>query len=265
MGLIRLALRIATVQALKGATFAGDNVFDSAIAPLEELIKTNGHVPFIAVTTDDDAATIIGRDLLGGERELEIIIEYGIAGKTKAGGITIPHTDEGMEITIDLMQRQITRALVAEETGWSADIKALCPRFHRITSRRGASAEDGVRFAARQDVVLADTINEPDIGVPLAASHPLSAFVDRLEAAGLAKIKTVITEAVLGTTIPDWRRVLTDLGMMASTGAAIGLGDYIEDEDGEMMTSVDAIREHDAGPNTITVDQAAVDDQIYDG
>lgn len=260
MSLTRLGVRIAAVQAIKSATLAEDRVYDSAVGSIDELTKA-GAKPFLIVTTDDDETNLTGRDLLGGNGSLDVVIEYALAGVTDTGTFVVPHTDEGMEIVLDLMHRQITRALITEETVWSTSFKRLVPSMHRLVSRRGASATEGVRFAARQIVLTVSTINDPDYGKALDADHPLKVLADNLTAAGgdLAPIADMINAEAAGTLIPDWDRVMTDLGITKTAATAVRIGDYIETEDAVPVVEVEA--ENTDTATTYVVNEANADEQ----
>ncbi len=65
MSLVALVIRIATVRALRGRTFAEELVFDSKINPVN-LVSKDEQRNVIVVTTDDDNVDITGRDLRAG-------------------------------------------------------------------------------------------------------------------------------------------------------------------------------------------------------
>jgi len=244
MSLVRLGVRIAAVMAITDATFAEDRVYDSEILSIDTLVSKDPK-PFITVTTDDDETDVTGRDLLSGNRSLDLVIECIFAGKLDGETVSIPETDAGMEITLDLMQRQVTRALSSEENVWSLDFKKLAVIITKMASRRGASAENGVRFAARQIVLTIDPMNDPDYGVALDDEHPLKKLADNLTAKGgeYVNIANLIISEAAGTLIPDWDRVRTDLSMMKSAAAAIRVGDYIEGEAGDTLTEIEVENE----------------------
>lgn len=263
MSLVRLGVRIAAVHALIGRTYAASTVYDSKITPVDELAREEP-APFIVVTTDDDDQDITGRDVNAGYRRLDLVIEYGLASKLTDGDIEVPHTDAGMEAILDVIQRQIARALMDNTTAYSAVFKALVPRINAVTSRRGASAEDGVRFAARQMVVSVDTINDPGFGVALEADHPLKTLADLLAAApATAGIAALITSAAVGEAIPDYDRVLIDLGMTPAAARGIAIGGDLEGEAAPALTEIEIVSEDDDG-HAFTVTEDDAGDQFPD-
>ena len=166
MSLSRLAMRVAAARALKGATLAEARVFDSAVDPIDQTIAETRQ-PILIVTTDDHEVEVTGRDLGHGNISCDLVIEAAIASRVELntpdgdGGevtIAIPHTDEGMELALDVMEHQVMAALTRERSDWSRVWMKLVPRVSRRLSRRGASVEKGVRFAARQIVLTCDLI-----------------------------------------------------------------------------------------------------------
>ncbi len=135
MSLIPLALRIITVRALQNSTLAGACVFDSAIDPIDQRIKQEAQ-PVILVYTDDDKQTVAGRDLLNASRELQLTLEFAAAtavsvkvkvekengeeGEEELVSYEIPHTDAGLEATLNLIRRQTFRVLLSDQGKWPA-------------------------------------------------------------------------------------------------------------------------------------------------
>ena len=240
MSLARLAMRIAAARALRGATLAETRVYDSAIAPIDQTIAEERQ-PILIVTTDDHEMEVTGRDLFHGAVACDLVIEAAIATRVEIAGdesvITIPHTDEGMELVLDLMEHQVMAALTRERSDWSRVWMKLVPRLSRRLSRRGASVEKGVRFAARQIVLTCDLIEAPSDGAAIAAG---TAWVDLLsvmeEDTDLAPISRMLRAEIEGTPLADWRRAANMLGIHLKTADAIGLGPVLDlSEDPEVF------------------------------
>ena len=149
MSLTRLVMRLAAARALRDRTLAGPRVFDSAVDPIDQTIAETRQ-PLIVLTTDEHELDVTGRDLSSGPHRCDLVIEIAIASRVEVpasdgdGGqisIAIPHTDEGMELTLDIMEHQVTRALTRDDTSWSRAWMKLVPRVTQRLSRRGASAE----------------------------------------------------------------------------------------------------------------------------
>lgn len=231
MSLSRLAMRIAAARALNGATLAEARVFDSAIDPIDQTIAET-RAPVLIVTTDDHEVDTVGRDLMHGETRCELVIEAAIASRVEMSGdisLSIPHTDEGMEIVLDLIEHQITAALTRERTAWSRVWMKLVPRIHKRSSRRGASVEHGVRFAARQIVLSCDLIEAPTDGAPVL---PGSTWEDTLAVmAGdeaLSPISDLLRATIEGQPLADLRRAANMLGIHLATADAIGIGPILD-------------------------------------
>ncbi len=234
MSLSRLAMRIAAARAVKNATLAGARVFDSAIDPIDLTIAENRQ-PILVVMTDEHEGIPTGRDLFHTDASCDLIIEAAIAARVEIEGedtITIPHTDEGMELVLDMIEHQVIAALTRERTAWSRVWMKLVPRVKRRLSRRGASAENGVRFAARQIVLTCDLIEAPTDGAPVAAGtawHDVLAVMAADPA--LSPIADLLRTTIEGEPVADWKRAANILAVHRSTANAIGLGPVVDDGD----------------------------------
>ena len=131
-------------------------------------------------------------------------------------------------------------ALIRERNDWSRVWMKLVPRISRRLSRRGASVEKGIRFAARQIVLSCDLIEAPTDGAPI---HPSSAWADLLAVMGadpqLGPIADMLRTEIEGQPIADWRRAANMLGIHLETADAIGLGPVLDlGDDPELFESV---------------------------
>lgn len=171
MSLNRAALRITTVLALRGRTSAGAAVFDSRADALED-VALGVNVPVISVYTEEDK-TVDRR------REIDLIIEFAVTSKVQLEGdrvvIAAPETDEALELTLDVLQAEITDALQAGMSEAADLFNSIAVNIELASSKRGVlgDAKDR-RLAARQILlrccVLADRV----------AGAPVPAFLTRL-------------------------------------------------------------------------------------
>jgi hypothetical protein len=198
---------------------------------------------------------VTGRDLFHGNVSCDLVIEAAIAARVEVAGaesiITIPHTDEGMELALDLMEHQVMAALTRERSDWSRVWMKLVPRISRRLSRRGASVEKGVRFAARQIVLTCDLIEAPTDGAAIAAA---TAWADLLgvmeEDTDLAPIARMLRSEIEGMPFADWRRAANMLGIHLETADAVGLGPVLDiSDDPEVFEEADII----GGPDPMIV------------
>ena len=244
MSLARLAMRIAAARALRGSTLAETRVYDSAIAPIDQTIAEERQ-PILIVTTDDHEMDVTGRDLLHGNVSCDLVIEAAIAARVEIAGeesvITIPHTDEGMELALDLIEHQVMAALTRERSDWSRVWMKLVPRISRRLSRRGASVEKGVRFAARQIVLTCDLIEAPTDGAAVAAGTAWADLLAVMDSdADLAPIAAMLRSESEGMPLAEWRRAANMLGIHRKTADAIGLGPVINlESDPELLEELE--------------------------
>lgn len=231
MSLTALAVRIATIRALRGRTLAEDRVFDSKINPVN-LVATDEKRPVIIVTTDDDNVNITGRDLRAGDHSLELVIEIAVTQKVEVvveneetrEVISIPATDAGLEATVGLIGWQIAKALSADGGLWGDLWRVLVVQVKSISSQRGADDANGVRYAARQYIYTIDHIAEPAPGETPADSDAwacvLKAMKDDPELASLAKL--IETEISGGGFLP-WEIARGALGLADDEAGIIGV------------------------------------------
>ena len=259
MSLARLAMRIAAARALRGATLAEARVYDSAIAPIDQTVAEERQ-PILIVTTDDHEMAVTGRDLFHGNVACDLVIEAAIAARVEVPGgsddetmIAIPHTDEGMELALDLMEHQVMAALIRERTAWSRVWMKLVPRISRRLSRRGASVEKGVRFAARQIVLTCDLIEVPTDGAPIAEGTAWAELIQAMSAdADLAPVAQMLRSEIEGQPLADWRRAAKMLGIHLETADAIGIGPVLDlAQDPQPTTEVEVT----GGPEPLIVNR----------
>lgn len=241
MSLSALAIRLATIRAIKGRTFAEDRVFDSAIHPVD-LVAVEHSQPVVIVTTDDDDVTVEGRDLMAADHRLELVIEVAVASKLTVDGdgdpkavMTIPATDAGLEATLNLIGWQVLRALTADGGEWGDLWRQLVMRVHEIQCRRGADETNGVRFAARQYILKVDHIAEPSPGMdPVGVWERTIGLLK--EDAELASIGRIIEATVAADPLEPWERVRAALGLADDVSGWIADRPF---EDGAALAGID--------------------------
>jgi hypothetical protein len=237
--LVAMALRLSARRLIEGATYADMRVHDSAIAPIDHMAFDEGKdEPFIVISTEDENATDIdGRDVTGGNRTIDLVIEVAIAhavaaqGPTPAGAgtgpnIVIPATDSGFEISLGLISRQIMRALFEQKTNpWDAVFKRFCLSVDKITNKRGVGANDEARFAARQIVITIMAPHEPHFGHDPSPGDIWADFLTQIDTDGeMAPLSPLIRQSITGTppiAPPD--RARADQGLSDDAAAKIGI------------------------------------------
>jgi hypothetical protein len=224
MSLVGLALRIVTVKALLGKTFADERVFDSQIAPLDAL--ENGPAPLIVVYTDDEEDAISGGDLFAPDRSLALIIHTAVASQVEAkagsASLEIPHTDEGLEASLDLMRFDIIHALQTGDDIWCDLWSRLVVDKKAMSVRRGASVRKGLRFAARELVLTVDTVAEPAPGIDRELWNDLDAAM-RTDADLIGVADLIASRVTIGAAWPNWRQTAAVLGLSRKASMALGI------------------------------------------
>lgn len=191
MSLVRIAARIAAVQALKGNTLVGANVLDSQMGALDADADGNPvsdqDKPFISIYADDskvdgDDASVRSMVLNG---DTDFVFEFGITSavvgvdqETGVSGVYpgIPSTDAAFEFYLDIVVRQIGDALSDPDNEWAELFRKFVSRFSKLSRARTSSAENGIRLAAQQLRVTATLRPDPVRGAELKPTHPLAMF-----------------------------------------------------------------------------------------
>lgn len=231
MSLCRLALRHCAVKALTGQTIVGANVTDSDFGALDLTpdgqMQTDRDRPFVLVYTDESRATETDVRDLRQNGELDFVIEYGVAsamteidpetGESVIAGVNIPATDANFEAALDLMDRQVM-AILSGADGWAELWRNLTDGVTKIERRRRASADEGMRIAARQTRITVAAKPDPVPGQALADTSIWARFLAAIEDDPVQPM----VQAMLGEVQPDWKAVIAGRGMTGGEAKALG-------------------------------------------
>lgn len=191
MSMTRTAIRIAAVEALKaGGTLVGDNVLDSQISVFDLTadgqLRSDQQRPFIAVYTDAAQADLGGHTGLRGNGSLDILFNYGVSmtmaqTDRETGQADIvegyPATDSTFEAVLDVLDVQISRALVDPDNAWAQVFGDFVARYKTRKVVRSSSAAENVRLAAGQTRLSVEVFADPQHGQPLADGGPWPRFM----------------------------------------------------------------------------------------
>jgi len=236
MSLVRIAARIAAVEALKGKTLVGDNVLDSEIGAIDVSAdgsaRTDEEKAFIAVYTDAGSADVDLRSL-NKNGVTDFLFEAGITAamtdtdpetgaKTVVG---IPATDRAFEFFLDMVVHQIGAALNDPANEWAEVFRGLAPRFVSTKRTRTSNDTGGVRMAAQQVMVQADLIADSVRGMTLAPAHGLSKFFAKAETLvdPVIDAQVALMRAAIAGDVSDFDVMRARYGRTAGEGAATGL------------------------------------------
>ena len=237
------ALRLITVQALKGATWAGDRVFDSP-ATVADLRIAAERQPFIAVFVDEADSEGIDQPTAAGPMNTRLIIEAGVASAitfqpaTDSGAPEPPvtvtslnDTDSGLEMTIGFLAEQVRDALLSTSNPWAELWRGFVVQLNKIECVRGGPQTDAQlktpqRYASRIQIYHAGILATPPRGIGLDPSSPWSIFLYMAaaepELSGLAGIMQAHFAYESGT-LPAWRMAEKYLGVTADAVRGIGI------------------------------------------
>lgn len=228
--LSRFALRLITVQALLGKTWAGQRVEDSAILPIDELADDHPK-PFIAVYTDDASHDIAGRNVMTAQGTVSLTIEIGATAKTRIrldDGSTVTEdafapTDGAIEYMLDMIERQALSVMTTDDGVWPEMWRRFAMSIKHKSSVRGASNKDGSRFAGRQIIMQVKTPADPMVGAPPGPIwSDLLAILDA--APQLTPIAVAIRSAIdQSRPIPHWQSLRGMQGLSLQEARAMQL------------------------------------------
>lgn len=254
MSLCALVLRIATVQALKGVTLAEDRVHDSELTPIDKLAADQPK-PSTAVYIDESREAVEGHDWLDADREVDLVLASVAATRAtiRSGDgpediATVPKTDGGLELTLDLLDRQNRQVLLSgDETGWAGIWRRLVFRLVSIETQRGGN-DEGTRFAARETVITIKTLSEPQFG-----AEPEGVWLDFIALCratlGLENMGDMIETAITSPTgLEPWQIDQARLGVTRDDMRGLGLAPPlpITTPDAEPVETIDT----GSGPRT---------------
>ncbi len=217
-------MRLCAVYALAGRTFAGDEVGDSVIVPIDPAGNVGDTKPFVAVYTDDQKDGVVTLTI-----EIGVLARMAVLrdGATQEEFVTgIPAIDDGIEALIDLLERQIDIAFADEENEWAALLKTVCSDLEKTGSTRGAmKTEAGERLAGRQVVFTGTPIKDPEFGAAIKDTSFWGKFLAKAEATETlvgfaAQMRALLTD---GAATEDWRLVLRAMGFTCAAGKALGI------------------------------------------
>ena len=234
MSLGNLMVRNLALMALRGRTLAKDEVRASLLMPLND-IKADQVVPVLAIYTDTakaGAEDIEGRDFIGARATTTLAFEFacftrapvdkGVDSADTETVLGIPNTDEGMEMTLDIIQRQIFTVLQASDNSWSELFREFVLRGRGWEAERGASVEVGSKFAARRLEMMVQIIADPIVGraLPPAWDAAIAAFEAN---APTAVFGSTLRKVAAGDPLPVWRTSQAELGLTRAGLRSIGI------------------------------------------
>ncbi|MBY3434825.1 hypothetical protein [Rhizobium laguerreae] len=234
MSLMRIAARIAAVQALKGKTLVGDNVLDSQIGALDVAadgtLRTDEESPFITVYTDAGKSESNRLRSWVDNGSTEILFEMGVTAAhivtdPDTGESTvypgIPGTDSAFELMLDVVARQIGDAMSDPDNGWADVFRGLHLGNATIGRARTSSDGAGVRLAAQQIKLTVDLFPDPVSGVELKPAHPLAKFFAKAAEVPELATRVDLMQACLAGSAYDWKTNLRRYGLTRAEGDAM--------------------------------------------
>ncbi len=163
---------------------------------------------------------------------LVVEVAVGVRALAEDGStvVGVPPTDRGLEWAIDLLGRQVMRALSSDPV-WGDFWRRFRMALNGVRLLRGG-AVDGERYAARQIVFDIHPISDPDVGAGLPEEGLWAEFIAALrgldsqnpELAEYRRLADLI-EAELGEPpgLGSWEVAAARLGLARQSAEALGI------------------------------------------
>ena len=235
MSLVALAIRACTYLALRGATWAGDCVYESKLEPIDVIVQAETQ-PFITIAVDEASGEPKGRGatLLAGVDRLLLVVEIAVGIRALADDgstvVGVPPTDRGLEWTMDILSRQVMRALSSDPT-WGDLWRRFRMELNGVRLLRGG-AVDGERYAARQIVFDIHPVSDPDVGIIPTGDSLWGQFIAALRAldvedpelAEYGALADLIEEEITEPQgFGSWQVAAARLGLARQSAEALGI------------------------------------------
>lgn len=236
----RACLRLAATAALRNATIAGGNVFDSRIEAVNLSFVPNPNsaepstAAAIAVYTEQDEGEALSKQNGGPPfvSMVDLILEITMQsiGPVNADGsytVKTPTTDDELEATLDVIETQAEDALFRSYAKNSVLFRIVAKRPDKKISLRFTDPKEGQKLAVRY---VTYTIEIDDREVPVLDGtrtgfdrlpYPFSSIAPQWPAGPEQEKATVIAALLVGTTPPALFGVITTVTPPASTQSDI--------------------------------------------
>jgi hypothetical protein len=220
-GIAAFALGLSAARAIKGQTWAGDNIAFEPVNPIE--IKT---CPLICVYSARGRAELKDRALIFAG-DVRLRFEIFLPPQVNAGnGITL-NTEAGQSIVFALIWRQIEQALLIQEAPWPHIYRNILLRTCSLDAERDLyEPAKGVKVPVAVYELRCETVADPTIGVE--PSQVWSDFLTAMQTdtAELASLSMMMTAQIVGAggDLPDWQVAMGALGVSQAETQAIDLG-----------------------------------------
>ena len=230
MSLTALAIRTCTVCALRGLTLAGAAVHDSPV-DMAGMVE-DSPTPSIFVFSDMERLEgLSNRDLIAGDTtiDLALMIVLPTIFEATIGGATVEFEDgaAGAAVAIDLIYRQIQRALMDEASVWSRLWNVFVVKVHEVEAHAYVlpvgKGNVQRKLPARAVRFVIQPLREPPFG-----AEPLDVWADLIMALqsdpGYAPLAPLVAGAIQGEALPGWRVAALEVGDTAADAVAMGYG-----------------------------------------
>lgn len=235
---------------IKGATWAGANVEESPIDPVDGLVNkaAEGEVlPYIAVYIERMTAKSEGG---AGDADLKVYIYLPPNRVKMPDGEAFSPRRKNSGMTLNIIARQVENALSKTADPWSEIWRKLVLSIGDRTYRQILiEIENGVRIPAMELSFALDVLREPEIGSPLTGTYQL--LDAALRANGDEAVADIFKAAIENPAdLEAYQDAAMQLHMTSAAVDALGIGPITPDavdEEGAipLLADTDLVPEED--------------------
>jgi len=231
------AARLIFQYAVRGRTWAGDRVVNQPLDPIDGLISREPTFgPLIAVYSTDSEFKVTGQDMTGGTPNLGLAVAIYCP---QSANIDIDGTELNVKgsgglagFVLDTVAYQIRQALVSPTNKWGRLWAKFVPKISSFAIQPPYVEQgDKVRLGVRIMVIEFTPINDPTIGRPMTDTWKMLHDM-MIEEPTLAPIAPILKSSIedFEVDIPDWARVIMQLGLDDEAALNAGLRPLLVDD-----------------------------------
>lgn len=220
-GIAAFALGLAAARAIKGQTWAGDNILLEPVNPV--VVKDR---PLICIYSARGRSKTEDKGLIF-DSDVRLRYEIFLPPKVDAGeGVTF-NTEAGQSIVFAIIWRQIEQALLVQQSPWVNLYSRIMLCQESLDVERDLyEPQKGIKVPVGIYEVRCQTVSDPVIGVepsPVWREFITAMQTDSAELSGLSML---MTSQIVGSggDLPDWQVAAGVLGMNQFETQAIDLG-----------------------------------------
>lgn len=237
MSMVGQALLMTVARALSGQTWAGDAVLEQPIDPVVEVLRKDDGTgkPVLAVYVEQVEGSPVGLETQAGPQSVTLKVIIYVPQSWRQVGAGVVFENEGVGLSLNVIARQIDRALHTGNEAWVDILRTLAKAADEKKSRYLLiEIENGLRIPAMEiSYRFSSTVNEPEFGCALYGGWlKLDAA---LRAAGETAVADIMKDLIVAPEgLPDYRQFQISRNISDQALRSTGLAPMATQEDGSV-------------------------------